>query len=52
MDYNKFVKYMVEAGVNNNNFIKRQWELLQDGVRDVRIHDAACVAWGRCGGKV
>lgn len=32
-------------------FIKEQWELLKSGVRDVRIHDAACVAWSQCGGK-
>jgi hypothetical protein len=32
-------------------FIRSQWDLLQDGIRDVRIHDAACIAWSSCGGR-
>ena len=49
--FENFKTYMIEAGVEKEEFIKQQWDLMQDGVRDVRIHDATCVAWSRAGGK-
>jgi len=52
-----FRKYMIEAldfigGKEREDFIRNQWKLLRAGIRDVRIHDAACVAWPLCGGSV
>lgn len=35
-----------------DSFVRSQWDLLRSGVRDVRIHDAACIAWTQCGGRV
>lgn len=54
MNYIVFRATMMKAapkGEMPETFIKEQWELLKSGVRDVRIHDAACVAWSQCGGK-
>jgi hypothetical protein len=45
---------MKEAGIsikNYSEFIKAQYNLLCQGVKDIRIHDAALVAWSRAGGK-
>jgi hypothetical protein len=33
-------------------FSENQWEYLKAGIRDVRISDAACIAWTKCGGTV
>lgn len=48
----KFIDFMVEAGVDNLRTIRHQWDLLMNGERGVRIHDAAFIAWSRCGGVV
>ena len=34
-----------------DDFIRRQYKLLKEGIRDVRIHDAACISWLNAGGK-
>lgn len=34
------------------DFIRRQWKLLRNGERGADIHNAACIAWIRCGGEV
>ena len=52
-----FRKYMIESldyikGKKREDFIRTQWGLLREGIRDVRIHDAACNAWTLAGGKV
>jgi hypothetical protein len=54
MNYIIFRAIMMKAaskGEMPETFVKEQFNLLKSGVRDVRIHDAACVAWSQCGGK-
>ena len=33
-----------------NLFVLNQYKMLESGIRDVRIHDSACVAWCESGG--
>jgi hypothetical protein len=59
-NYVLFRKFMLETlpreerdeSHMSTRFLKDQFQLLQSGVRDVRIHDSTCYAWMRCGGKL
>lgn len=38
--------------IDYEGFIKSQWNLLRNGVRDIRIGDNAFHGWLECGGRV
>jgi hypothetical protein len=45
--FDRFSGYISEAGVNDPVLAAQQWALIEAGIKDGRIHDAALVAHSR-----